>query len=107
MNQLQDFKEEKKELYQKPCPRCGAETYLTKAGQHIKWSCVSCGYIKFLAQSIINFHMPIGKYKGKLLVEIYKDDPEYLIWANENMKNNVGKRIKEFLERIKNDNKES
>jgi len=97
MNQLQDFKNGEKEPYPKPCPRCGGETYLTRSGQHIKWSCVDCGYIKFLPQKAENFHMPFGKFKGKSLEEISRIDAHYLAWACMNMDERIARRIREFL----------
>ena len=59
-----------KESYTEPCPSCGSQTYLTRSGPHIKWSCEKCGYIKFLPQNETAFIMPFGKYKGYSLQEI-------------------------------------
>ena len=86
-----------KEKYPKPCPRCGSDTYLERSGKHIKWSCINCGYLKFLQQKAENFTMPFGKYKGKTLPEIKVLDIKYLCWASLNMRENISNRIKEIL----------
>ena|SRR5271157_4428092 len=99
MTTLDDFQEGEREPYDKPCPRCGQETYLCRSGKHIKWSCIACGYIKFLPQgSAEDFVMPIGKFKGKKLSEIKQNDLGYLIWARDNMDSkSIIKRICEVL----------
>lgn len=30
--------------------------------------------------------MPFGKYEGQKILDIYYNNPSYLIWANENVK---------------------
>lgn len=97
MADITDFPENEKEEYPKPCPKCGNRTYLTRSGHHIKWSCINCGYLKFLPQKSENFIMPFGKYKGKSLIEILTVDEEYLCWANLNMDEKISKRIKEVI----------
>jgi hypothetical protein len=96
---LSDFPEGKQEPYSKPCPKCGYRTILQRKGPHIEWFCLACGHIKFMPQKVESFHMPIGKYKGKLLTEILQIDRRYLEWASENMQDNIAKKIKEIITR--------
>ena len=78
------------------CKKCGEilddcklqkqKILLNSGGFHLKASCPSCGsYIKFLPHSTPKFFF--GKYKGKLISEVAKSDPEYLRWLlSENIK---------------------
>jgi ribosomal protein S27AE len=88
-----------REKYDAQCPRCGDDTYLERVGPHIKWSCVKCGYLKFLAQRWDVFVFPIGKYKGKRLVDVLSTDREYVRWCAENMTNkNIAQKCRSALE---------
>ena len=47
---------------------------------------------------INNWIIPFGKHKGKTLVEVDKTDHQYILWAKENIKDGMMKRlIEEFL----------
>ena len=80
------------------CPKCNGATETKKNGPHIELRCFKCGHIKFLPQPIENFTIPIGKYKGRKILEIKKTDPAYLKWASETVIGTLQKRAKEALE---------
>jgi len=69
----------------KPCPKCNGKTYTEYKGKHLGWYCYTCGYIKFLSGPWQEFVMPIGKYKGKKLTWIRKNDTPYMLWCRDNM----------------------
>jgi len=82
------------------CPKCnGVETYTEQKGKHIGLYCKKCGYIKFLAQPWQKFKMPFGKYKGKTLLWMRKNDTPYMIWCRNNISaNSIRHRCAEALE---------
>lgn len=41
--------------------------------------------------------MPFGSYKGKTFETIYKIEPDYLVWARDNLKPPLSDRISDFL----------
>lgn len=85
------------------CPKCNGETYLEKSGNHVKWSCYKCGYIKFISQEkpAELFIMPFGKYKGLSLQEIKNIDIDYCVWAAENLSaTSIKMKFKEILTSI-------
>lgn len=48
-----------------------------------------------------DYKMPFGKYKGTELIEIYEDDPDYLQWCAENIKQfDVRNTIEDFLQEV-------
>lgn len=78
------------------CPSCDEKTYTQQSGVHVALFCHKCGFIKFIPQPWQNFVMPIGKYKGKTLLEIKAVDKGYLQWAVDNMSGkSIVARIKE------------
>lgn len=80
------------------CPKCSSEAYTEKRGKHIGLFCRSCGFIKFISQPWQGFVMPIGKHKGKTLLEIKKIDKEYLRWVVYNISSkSIASRAKEAL----------
>lgn len=82
---INDFQSSQKKDYAELCPSCHGKTYLQRSGPHVKWSCYTCGYIKFLPQSWKQFVMPFGIYKGQLLVDLIKSNPAYCRWAADNI----------------------
>jgi len=92
-----------------PCPRCHYEgrvitqrVQFRNRGKHLEARCAQCDkYIKYLPSKIPPhfFRMPIGKYKGKTLLEILQEDREYLVWCYENFnKGSLRDRILKVLE---------
>jgi uncharacterized protein (DUF3820 family) len=60
-----------------------------------------------MAQEPLNFDencvMTFGKYNGKRLIDVYKSDPGYLVWCEENLhKPDLQKMIKAMKEYLKN-----
>lgn len=50
-----------------------------------------------------NYTMTFGKYNGKRIIDIYKSDPGYLVWCEENLhKPDLQKMIKAMKEYLKN-----
>lgn len=49
-------------------------------------------------EELKQYTMPFGKYKGRNLAHIRTIDPDYLDWAYDNMKNDVGDKIREFVD---------
>jgi uncharacterized protein (DUF3820 family) len=47
---------------------------------------------------IFEFVMPIGKYKGNKLTDLWYKDKQYMDWAAGKFKNRIGDRIREFIE---------
>ena len=47
--------------------------------------------------SVENFEMTFGKYKGYSLREIFKLNPSYLDWASKNFDGFAGEKIRDFL----------
>ena len=41
--------------------------------------------------------MPFGNYKGKPLKLIYRIDPDYLMWARDNLKPPIGDKIADYM----------
>lgn len=41
--------------------------------------------------------MPFGSYKGKTLEQIYRVDPQYLMWARDEMKPPISEKIADFI----------
>jgi hypothetical protein len=88
------------------CKYCGGETteelqLFANGTKHIKIICVECGRFQQFKQRVddSDFVMPFGKYKGKTISEIIKDDRQYAIWVSEKVKsNNVKRRFKAILE---------
>ena len=80
------------------CPKCGRETYTAQKAAHLGLYCPACGWLKWIAQPWQNFHMPIGKYRRKTLLEIKKIDPEYLAWCAENLAGSIARRAKEAID---------
>lgn len=73
---------------------------LAHGGMHIKLSCPTCGgFIKFLAYEESRLYC--GKYAGKSIKEIYREDPQYLDWALHNLRisDRARKNIEEVLSR--------
>lgn len=65
---------------------------------HIELRCPEHGFIGHKKQPWESFIMPIGKYRGKLLSWIRKNDTEYLLWASRNITSkNIVSRIDEAL----------
>ena len=67
---------------------------------HVQASCKHCGgFLKWWPKvTDEEFEMPFGKYKGKKLTDIIKDDRDYAVWAAANLtKGNVAKRIQNLL----------
>lgn len=85
MSTIEDFTPGIRESHPHPCPKCGSATYIERSGKHIKWSCVICGYIKFLQQHWTLRIFPVGKNKGQKIIDVCKIDPEYCQWALKNM----------------------
>lgn len=55
-----------------------------------------------------NYTMSFGKYKDRRLIDIYKSDPGYLLWCEENLqKQDLKNMIKAMKEYLKNKNKEN
>lgn len=51
-----------------------------RQGQHLRADCPECGtYLKYLAQSIPKLFF--GKFKGKPVDEVAREDPRYLAWV--------------------------
>jgi len=44
--------------------------------------------------------MPFGKYKGTEIEEIIEDDPQYMVWAVENMSIQFSEEVLEIVGRI-------
>ena len=90
-----------------PCKKCGSskniheEVTFSNGTKHIQVRCCDCGNKKGFAPQVLDnpgaFRMPIGKHSGKMLSEIKESDPDYLVWAADNLKENIQRRIKEFL----------
>ncbi len=82
------------------CPKnCGeVEPTLVPAGPHMKAVCSKCGaYIKFVSvtpKDEIKIHF--GRYKGRLMSDIAKEDSEYLRWVYEQAWSN--KKLKEDID---------
>lgn len=74
---------------------------LPSGGFHLKCSCPDCGsYIKFLPHSEPKLYF--GKYKGKTIKEIAKEDKEYLKWLLTTDKGDteLGKNIRQELKNL-------
>lgn len=93
------------------CKKCGLYFFdidgklehlsLPSGGFHIKCSCPGCGsYIKFLPHSEPKLYF--GKYKGKTIKEIAKQDKEYLEWLLTTDKGGtkLGRDIRQELENL-------
>lgn len=58
-----------------------ATARLERAGPHWKAACGRCGrYLRFLPQAAKDFRLFFGKHQGKLLTEVWRDDPAYCEW---------------------------
>jgi len=79
------------------CPKCSGVTEQKKNGPHLELRCLKCGHIKFLKKPIEEFTIPIGKYKGRKILEIKKIDPAYLKWAADTVCGTFQKRAQEAL----------
>jgi len=87
------------------CTHCGGqleetEQIFSNGTKHIKLLCSDCrmwnGYKKQIVDST-KFEMPFGKHKGKTLGAICEDNPHYLLWAKDNFKGNIKRRIEDVL----------
>jgi hypothetical protein len=90
------------------CKRCHEkevdvrEVTFANGTKHLKATCCACGgFIQYVQQEIegdqSDFLMPFGKHKDKTLLMIAMDDPDYLIWASENLKGSIKQRVIKFL----------
>ena len=89
------------------CPQCCSvvptdrvitgRIVLPNGGYHLKASCPYCkAFIKFMVHDPPKMY--IGKYKGRLLADIAKDDPAYLRWfLMQEIKKPLRKQIEEAL----------
>lgn len=71
---------------------------------HLRSFCISCKEAFQLLKSVPNdeFAMPFGKHKGKKLSDLVKENPDYVRWLAENIKDgNVKTRAIEVLRNIK------
>ena len=50
---------------------------------------------------IFEFEMPYGKYKGFKLGDLWYQDMDYMIWSAKNLQDTVGKRIREFIDKMR------
>ena len=54
---------------------------LEQSGIHWRASCGACGrYLRFVPQRADRFRFPFGKYKGRLVADVWNDDPTYCEW---------------------------
>ena len=88
------------------CRACGSEeSEIREAEPHAGLYCKRCGKHKRwipkedTIQSVCKWVMPIGKWKGNTLEEIYEARPEYLEWMVKNTSTkNIRKKIQFFLD---------
>ena len=88
------------------CRNCGVVGELAERDKtfngitHRELFCTACGaHQRFLRQDkpAAEHVMPFGKYKGKTLGWIKKNDLGYFQWAAEQLKGGMGLRFKELL----------
>jgi len=84
-----------------PCPQCQSDKTIRRpSGPHIGEYCEECHrFIRWVPQGLENFIWPIGtKHKGKKILDILRDDRDYLVWAAENISMpNLKKKAQEAL----------
>ncbi|MBT9175596.1 MAG: hypothetical protein DDT22_01276 [candidate division WS2 bacterium] len=97
------------------CRHCGlcqnlltakiSKHYIPNGGYHIKALCSNCGrFIKNIPYSIPQV-LHFGKYKGKPIAVVAKENPAYLRWlCGRNIKNSLRKSIELELEKVENVN---
>ncbi len=100
------------ELVCKQCGVCQNESeakiekhYLPNGGYHLKALCSDCGaFIKNMPHSLPQI-LHFGKYKGKPIAVIAKENPAYLHWlCNQDIKGNLKQSIQIELGRHELDN---
>ena len=98
------------------CTRCeldvaDVDVIKVPQGTHLRANCPVCGfYIKFLKQNkrdkiLRDEKMPFGKYTGKSISDITKDDPSYANWAAETLDGKYGKLFKDSYYKYMNTSK--
>lgn len=87
------------------CPNCDNKleakfVIFSDGTKHLEVKCTVCekhfGFKPHVNSS--DFVLPIGRYKGLSISQVAKEDQSYLLWAAREMKSNVGRKIKSFLE---------
>jgi uncharacterized protein (DUF3820 family) len=69
-----------------------SEKIFSNGTQHIERRCDDCTrFIKYVPQEVtfdkvLQMTIPVGKYSGRLLIEIFSEDYDYVIWMSENFK---------------------
>ena len=59
------------------------KTY-TNGSKHIELRCGECNaFYGHKPQSVNDFVMPVGKYKGEKFIDVYAKDARYLEWMSE------------------------
>jgi hypothetical protein len=74
------------------CKKCGCQDFVERdhiasnGGKHIGMYCAKCNsWLKWMPQENVpspEFAMPIGKYRGRTLIDIWEHDPDYLRWMS-------------------------
>lgn len=75
--------------------------YLPNGGYHIKAHCFECGtFIKNMPHSLPRI-LHFGKYKGKSIAEVAKENPAYLVWlVGRDIRDNLKHAIQFELEKL-------
>ena len=85
-------------------PKYVKETYYENGNKITERICLKCKTNEIIEENgiceekITDFVIPIGRYKGKTIMDVYKKDLSYLRWALNNMDNGIVKdKIKLFM----------
>ena len=96
------------------CRQCGLEQdelkakiekhFLSNGGYHMTAHCFQCGsFIKNMPHSLPQI-LHFGKYKGKPIAVVAKENPSYLRWlCNQGIKDNLKNSIQTELDKVEYD----
>lgn len=88
------------------CKDCGSvevritEQIFCNNTKHLKANCGICDkFLRYVPQEIDpgDMVLPLGKHKGKTIAHVYLVDHGYLLWAVQNFKGSIQRRIRDFL----------
>lgn len=80
-----------------------SEVTFSNGTHHVEIKCAECkNHNGYMAQNLegdqADYRMPFGKHKGMTLLEISRESPDYLAWAEKTFTGIIKKRLSIFLD---------